>query len=144
LKREINSIYGVLQRDMKKILDYLANVEKSQDSESSSAMFVGLERLANSIKMLEDERSTTSDTLSTMNELIKAMAKNTKMDSCTQVEESELQWKAKDVFPIDKNKKVPIEEVERSAINLEPSLEKNPEKQHIITQMQIKEKEVQP
>jgi hypothetical protein len=114
---------------MKKILDYLANVEKSQDSESSSAMFVGLERLANSIKM---------------NELIKAMAKNTKMDSCTQVEESELQWKAKDVFPIDKNKKVPIEEVERSAINLEPSLEKNPEKQHIITQMQIKEKEVQP
>jgi hypothetical protein len=33
-----------------------------------------------------------------MNELIKAMAKNTKTDSCTQVEESELQWKAKDVF----------------------------------------------
>jgi hypothetical protein len=46
-----------------------------------------------------------------MNELIKAMAKNTKTDSCTQVEESELQWKAKDVFPVDKTKKVNLDEV---------------------------------
>lgn len=53
LRREINSIYEVMQRDMKKVLDYLVNVEKSQDSETSSQMFVGLERLADSIKMLE-------------------------------------------------------------------------------------------
>lgn len=74
-----------MNRDLKKILDYLVNVEKSQDSETSSAIFIGLERLAASIKMLEDETDITSNTLSTMNELIKAMAKNTKADSCTQV-----------------------------------------------------------
>ena len=53
LRREISSIYEVMQRDMKKVLDYLVNVEKSQDSETSSQMFVGLERLADSIRMLE-------------------------------------------------------------------------------------------
>jgi|JI6StandDraft_1071083.scaffolds.fasta_scaffold02311_6 predicted DNA-binding protein YlxM (UPF0122 family) len=42
LKREISSIYDVMQRDMKKVLDYLVNVERSQDSETSSQMFVGL------------------------------------------------------------------------------------------------------
>jgi len=35
--------------------------------------------------MLEEERNNTSTALGSMNELIKAMAKNTKMDSCTQV-----------------------------------------------------------
>lgn len=46
-----------------------------------------------------------------MNELIKAMAKNTKADSCTQVEESELQWKTTDVFPTERNKKMSLDEV---------------------------------
>lgn len=133
-----------MQRDMKKVLDYLVDLEKSQDSETSSQMFVGLERLADSIKLLENERNNTSSALSTMNELIKAMARNTKMDSCTQVEESELQWKATDVFPAERNKKMPIEEVDRSAINIEGTLERNPDKQHIITQLQIKEREVPP
>jgi hypothetical protein len=78
-----------------------------------------------------------------MEQVIKAMARNNKVDAFTQLEESELESKAQRIFP-QKREKVPIDLAEVSSLNFSGELSKELTNKHILDQLRIKEYEYPP
>lgn len=70
---------------MDKVMQYLIVLEKSPRTEVSNEIFNCLERLALSLNRLDDESNTSHATLKTMEQVIKAMARNNKTDAFTQL-----------------------------------------------------------
>lgn len=134
----MSDIYQILQNNMEKVLKYLMTVEEKKNKEikaDTDNVYESLESLKKVLNGLEMEKKEAGSTLNTMRQLIKAMTRSTKSTTGTQVDESELQTNAVDIFTSGQTD-IPYEHLEATALNT-ISLA-NPT--HVLDKLKLKER----